>query len=84
MLTANSDSVSLFIIELLFCNACDMHLLYMLWLLGEVSCLLATVLVMTNLTTTIALGCFGFADCFMFLSVWLSALITQSSRTGGL
>ena len=84
MLTANSDSVSFLITELLFCNACDMYLLCMLWLLGEVSCLLATVLVMTNLTITTALGCFGLADCFMFLSVWFPALITQSSGTGRL
>ena len=84
MLTANSDSVSFFIIELLFCNACDMHLLCMLWLLGEVSCLPVTVLVMTNLPTTIALGCFGFADCFVFLSVWFPASVTQFSGTGRL
>ena len=84
MLTANSDSVSFFIIELLFCNACDMYLLCMLWLLGEVSCLFTTVLVMTNFSTTIALDCFGFADCFVFLSVWFPASITQFSGIGKL
>ena len=84
MLAAHSDSVSFFIIELLVCDACDMHLLCMLWLLGEVPCLFATVLVMANFSITIAFGYLGFTDCLVFLSVWLPASITQSSRAGRL